>query len=339
MYRRQFLKASALIGGGLIVGTPVFNTNAQQSGQTGTSETPIRITLGGYGPSTSSFSQGLKQIGDRLGARFGDDVEIEYLYNILDLGYEAAGDLTRLVDNGVLSLAYLTMSDQIPALEVAALPFLFANSAAARVAMDGALGQSAINTIEADTNFRVLGFFENGFRHVSNSVRPVHSPADLNGLAIRVLGVQARTFELLGANPKVTPLPAVFDGLQSGELDGQENPFENVVSYNLYHAQRYYTETYHSYLSRPIFVHRPSFDVWPAALRMEMRAAVKEAVTLQRQLHDQAEIDSAEIIREAGGEIVTLTPQQRQPFFDAVAPIYADAQNQYDRELLNLVGL
>ena len=72
---------------------------------------------------------------------------------------------------------------------------------------------------------------------------------------------------------------------------------------------------------------------------MEMRAAVKEAVALQRQLHDQAEIDSAEIIREAGGEIVTLTPQQRQSFVDAVAPIYADAQNQYDRELLNLVGL
>ena len=205
--------------------------------------------------------------------------------------------------------------------------------------MDGTLGQSAINTIEANTNFRILGFFENGFRHISNSVRPVHSPVDLKGLAIRVLGVQARTFELLGANVKVTPLTAVFKGLQSGELDGQENPFENVVTYNLYHAQRYYTETYHSYLSRPIFVHRPSFDVWPDALRMEMRAAVKEAVTLQRQLHDQAEIDSAEIIREAGGEIVTLTPQQRQAFVDAVAPIYADAQNHYDRELLNLVGL
>ena len=339
MYRRQFLKASALIGGGLIVGTPVFNTNAQQSGQTVASKEPIRIILGGYGPSTSSFSQGLKQIGDRLGARFGDDVEIEYVYNILDLGYDEAGDLTRLVDNGVLSLAYLTMFDAIPALQVAALPFLFENSAAARVAMDGALGQSATNTIEANTNFRILGFFENGFRHVSNSVRPVHSPIDLNGLVIRVLGVQATTFELLGANPKVTPLTAVFEGLQSGELDGQENPFENVVTYNLYHAQRYYTETYHSYLSRPIFVHRPSFDVWPDALRTEMRAAVKEAVTLQRQLHDQAEIDSAEIICEAGGEIVTLTPQQRQAFIDAVAPIYADAQNQYDRELLNLVGL
>ncbi len=339
MYRRRFLKASALFGGGLIAGTPVFNVSARQSGQTGIGNEPIRIILGGYGPSTSSFSQGLNHIGDRLGARFGDDVEIEYLYNILDLGYEEAGDLTRLVDNGELSLAYLTMFDGIPSLEVAALPFLFASSGAARTAMDGVLGQSAINTIEANTNFRVLGFFENGFRHVSNSVRPVHSPDDLRGLAIRVLGVQARTFELLGADAQVTPLPAVFEGLQSGDLDGQENPFENIVTYNLHQTQRYYTETYHSYLSRPIFVHRPSFDVWPDALRMEIRAAVNEAVTLQRQLHDQAEIDSAEVIREAGGEIVTLTPQQRQAFVDAVAPIYAEAQNQYDRELLNLVGL
>ena len=339
MYRRQFLKASALVGGGLIAGAPAFTTSAKQPGKADMGNKPTRIILAGYGPSTSSFSQGLKRIGDRLSARFGDDVEIRYVYNILDLGYDSAGDLTRLVDNEVLSLAYLTMFDDIPALQVAALPFLFEDSATVRAAMDGALGQSAIETIEANTNLRALGFFENGFRHVSNSVRPVHSPADLQGLTIRVLGVQARTFELLGANAKVTPLAVVFKGLQSGELDGQENPFENVVTYKLYQAQRFYTETYHSYLSRPIFVHRPSFDAWPEALQTEMRAAVKDAVAIQRLLHDQAEISSAEIIREAGGEIVALTPQQRKAFVDAVAPVYADAQIRFDRELLKLVGL
>jgi TRAP-type transport system periplasmic protein len=297
----------------------------------------LRIILGGYGPSTSSFSQGLKHIGDRLEASFGDEVEVKYVYNILDLGYDAAGDLTRLVDDGVLSLAYLTMFDRIPALQVAALPFLFEDSATARAAMDGALGQSAIDTIEANSNLRVLGFFENGFRHVSNSVRPVHSPADLHGLIIRVLGVQARTFELLGANPKVTPLPVVFKGLESGELHGQENPFENVVTYRLYRAQQYYTETYHSYLSRPIFVHKPAFNAWSEELQTEMRAAVQEAVSLQRRLHDQAEIDAAEIIRAAGGEIVTLTADERQAFVDAVAPIYTDARTQFSPELLRLV--
>jgi TRAP-type C4-dicarboxylate transport system substrate-binding protein len=337
MQRRNFLKTSAMIGGGLIAGAYVLPiVNAQQSNFT---NKPTRIVLGGYGPATSSFSKSLKLIGDRLGSRFGEDVEVNYVYNILDLGYDAAGDLTRLVDNGVLSLAYLTMFKDIPALQVAALPFLFSDSVAARAAMDGALGQSAIDSIEANSDLRILGFFENGFRHVSNSVRPVHSPADLNGLTIRVLGVQAKTFEILGANAKVTPLPVVFDGLKSGELDGQENPFENVVTYKLYQAQRYYTETYHSYLSRPIFVHKPSFDAWPADLQMEMRDAVTEAVDYQRKLHDQAEIDAAQTIREAGGEIVTLSPEQRQVFVDAVAPIYVDAQTQFSRELLEMVNL
>jgi TRAP-type C4-dicarboxylate transport system substrate-binding protein len=323
MYRRQFLSASALVIGGLAIGAPQAK----------------RIILGGYGPSTSSFSRGLKLIGDRLEARFGDDIDVKYVYNILDVGYDAAGDLVGLVDDGVLSLAYLTMFAGNPALQVAALPFLFPDSTAARAAMDGALGQSAIDSIESDSNLRVLGFFENGFRHISNSVRPVHVPDDLQGLTIRVLGVQARTLELLGANPKVTPLPVVFSGLESGELDGQENPFENVVTYDLYKVQRYYTETAHSYLSRPIFVNGPSFDAWPEELRSEMRAAVNDAVTLQRQLHDQAEIDAAEIIRKDGGEIVQLTAQQRTAFVDAVAPIYDDAQKQFSPELLNMVNL
>jgi TRAP-type C4-dicarboxylate transport system substrate-binding protein len=323
MHRRHFIGASALVVGGLALGAPPTN----------------RIILGGYGPSTSSFSRGLKLIGDRLEVKFGNEVEAKYVYNILDLGHDAAGDLIGMVDSGALSLAYLTMFAGNPALEIAALPFLFPDSAAARTAMDGALGQSAIDAIEAASNLRVLGFFENGFRHISNNVRPVHVPDDLKGLTIRVLGVQKRTFELLGANPKITPLPVVLSGLESGELDGQENPFENVVTYNLYKSQRYYTETAHSYLSRPIFVHGPTFDAWPEELRLEMRAAVHDAVILQRQLHDQAEIDAADVIRAAGGEIVQLTAQQRAAFVDAVAPIYVDAQKGYWPELLKMVNL
>jgi C4-dicarboxylate-binding protein DctP len=167
----------------------------------------------------------------------------------------------------------------------------------------------------------------------------VQSPDDLAGLAIRVLAVQARTFELLGAKPTNTPLPGVFKGLESGQLDGQENPFENVVTYSLYKTQRYYTETFHSYLSRPIFVNRLSFDAWPTELQTELRAAVQDAVSFQRGLHDEAEVSAAETIRESGGEIIQLTPAQRAKFIDAVAPIYVDAQSLYSRELLSSVGL
>jgi len=335
MSRRQFLKNSALLGAGVATGASTFlSARAQPPGTS-----PRRIIMAGYGPSTTSFSRGLDFVGERLRTRFGDEVEIRYIYNIYDVGYGGSVDLRWLVDSGVLTLAYATMSTGIPELEVAALPFLFPDTATARAAMDGPLGNAAIARIEAETNYRILGFFENGFRHVSNDIRAVHTPADLNGLSIRLLGIQARTFELLGAVPRTMNLAAAIPLLADGTIDGQENPFENTVSYEPYLYQRYHTATFHSYLSRPIFVHRPTFDSWPEDLQNEMRAAVRDAVNYQRELHDQAEIESQAIIREAGGEIVELTAAQRAEFVAAVAPIYADAKNNYSRELLDLVGL
>lgn len=341
MSRRNFLKTLALTGTSVVAGAPgFFGARAQQADQPSVTERPIRIVMGGYGPPTTSFSQGLKLIGDRLEARFGDEVDVRYVYNVMDVGYSGGGDLPWLVEAGVLTLGYSTMSNErIPELELAALPFLFSDTTTARAAMDGPLGQATIVRIEAEMNVRILGYFENGFRHVSNNVRPVHTPADLSGLTIRVLGIQARTFELLGADPQIISLTAAIEALEAGTLDGQENPFENTVTYRPYLFQRFHTATYHSYLSRPIFVHRPSFDAWPEALQTEMRAAVRDAVILQRELHDKAEVDSAAIIREAGGEIVELTPEQREAFVAAVAPIYAEAKNRYSRELLDLVNL
>ncbi|MDH3418478.1 MAG: TRAP transporter substrate-binding protein [Gammaproteobacteria bacterium] len=300
---------------------------------------PIVIRLGGYGPDTTSFSQGMRLIGERLTEQLGDRVDVRYVLNVLDIGYGGA-DLSWLVDAGLLTMAYATMSeDRVPELDLVALPFIFEDTAAARAAMDGPLGQAVANGIEAKRDVRVLGFFENGFRHVSNNVRPVRSPADFAGVSIRVLQTQLRTFELLGADGKYLPLPQVREGLASGTLDGQENPFANAVTYNLYPLQRYYTATYHSYLSRAIFVHRPSFESWPPDVQTVLRDAVREAVALQRSLKDDEELQAAETIRASGGEIIELTPAERQLFIDAVTPIYDEARAGFSPELIDLIGL
>ena len=118
-------------------------------------------------------------------------------------------------------------------------------------------------------------------------------------------------FELLGAETLLMALPAAIPLMAEGTIDGQENPFENVVSYGIHEHQRFFTATSHSYLSRPIFVNRDRFDAWPAELQEEMRAAVTDAVRLQREMHDRAEVASREIIEAAGGEIVDLTPEER----------------------------
>ncbi len=195
----------------------------------------IQIRMGGYGPETTAFSKSLKFIGDRLTAGFGDQIDVKYLWNIMDLGYRGE-DILWLVENGLLTLGYQSSSyltDRVPELGFVDLPFLFASNEQARAAIDGALGQHLTEKIENRINYRILGYFENGFRHISNRLRPVRLPSDLKGMKIRVLpsDVQARTFALLGATPVKMDLSEAIRGIVDGSLDAQENPLANTVTY------------------------------------------------------------------------------------------------------------
>ena len=345
MSRRRFLKSSALIGAAAVAGG--FGATATGAvlpqPPTGAAKRRIRILMGGYGPPSTGFSLALKKIGDRLEASFGDEVEVKYVYNILDLGYRGE-DILWLVEQGVLTLGYQSSSyltDRVLDLGAADLPFLFSDARQAQVAMDGRLGQVLTARIEAGMNYRILGYFENGFRHVSNRLRPIRTPADLKGMKIRVLPskVQARTFELLGANPKIMDLSEAIEAVKAGTLDAQENPFANTVTYGVHKYHRFHSATNHFYLSRPIFLHRPTFDAWPRALQEELRQAVHDAIGFQRQLHIKEEEDAMTAIRAEGGEILDLTRDEHNLFVAAVTPIYAEARRQYSREVLALLNV
>jgi TRAP-type C4-dicarboxylate transport system substrate-binding protein len=103
---------------------------------------PIQIKMGGYGPPSTSFSRGLKLIGDRLEAQFGDRIDVKYVWNIMDLGYRGH-EIIWLVESGVLTLGYQStsyQSDRVAELGFADLPFVFQTTPQARAAMDGELG-------------------------------------------------------------------------------------------------------------------------------------------------------------------------------------------------------
>ena len=304
---------------------------------------PIRITMAGYAPPNNGFSLSLKRIGERIQAKFGKDVEVHYLFNIIDLGYKGE-DLPWLVEDGIITMAYQSSSyftDQIPDLGIADLPFLFTDQATARGAMDGKFGATLAQRMETKGGYRILGWFENGFRHISNSLRPIHTPADMKGMRIRVLPskVQERTFQLLGADPHIMDLSELVPAIKAGMIDAQENPFSNTVTYGIHKLHKFHTASNHFYLSRPIFFNKTQFDAWPKPLQEEMRAAVKDAVDFQRALHVKEEEDAQVEIRKAGGTIVELTPAEHQQFADAVKPIYGEARQQYDKPLLALVNL
>jgi TRAP-type transport system periplasmic protein len=214
---------------------------------------PIQIRMGGYGPPSTTFSRGLKSIGDRLEQEFGDRVDIKYVWNIMDLGYRGE-DIWWLVEHGLLTLGYQSSSaltERIPELGVADLPFLFASNDEARAAVDGPLGALMASRMEDRANYRILGFFENGFRHISNRLRPLHGPEDLAGLRIRTLNskVHARTFAKLGAIPNSMGLKEALERMAEGRVDAQENPLANTVTYGAHKLHRFHTLTGHFYIA------------------------------------------------------------------------------------------
>jgi TRAP-type C4-dicarboxylate transport system substrate-binding protein len=303
---------------------------------------PIQIRMGGYGPETTGFSRALKFIGDRLAQEFGDRVAVKYVWNIMDFRYRA-DDIIWLVEDGVLTLGYQSSSyltDRVPELGFVDLPFLFADTRQARTAMDGALGQRLAQAIERETNYRILGWFENGFRHISNRVRSVCTPADLKGMTIRVLPskIQARTFELLGADPKIMDLTEAIDLITKGGIDAQENPLTNTVTYGVHKFHRHHTISNHFYISRPIFLHRQSFDGWPDDLKAGMQRAINDAVAFQRDLHVKEEEEAQRAIEAQGCETVELNSEQHKAFAAAVQPIYQEARQAYGDELFKLVS-
>jgi tripartite ATP-independent transporter DctP family solute receptor len=301
----------------------------------------IPIRMAGYGPPTTGFSKALKFIGDRLIAEFGEGVAVDYVWNIMDHGHKAE-DILTLVENGEITLAYQSSSyltDRVPELGFVDLPFLFANNTQARAAMDGALGEFLVRKTEDRVGYRILGWYENGFRHISNRLRPIHLPADMKGMKIRVLQseIHRRTFELLGAHAMRMDLSEAIAMIKAGTLDAQENPLANTVTYGVHKFHKFHTLTSHFYISRPIFLHRASFDGWPDDLKRAMQAAITESVRFQRELAIEENEISRKAIQDAGCEIVALTEKEHLAFVDAVQPLLADAHSMYGDEMFKML--
>ena len=294
----------------------------------------IQICMGGYGPPTTTHSRALRMIGDRLIAQFGKEVGIKYVWNVMDFGYKAE-EVLWMSERGILTLAYQSTSyltERVPELEFADLPFLFASLNEARAAMDGKLGAYLSRKIEERVpGYRMLGYFENGYRHVSNRLRPVHTLADLADMRIRMMPSQmhCRTFELLGAIPFACDLKQGLEAIMSGAVDAQENPLANTIDYGAHKAHRYITLTGHCYVSRGIYCNRAAFDSWPEALQTAMKQAVRAAIIAQRGLAVEEERIARINLESAGCEIVELTPEERAAFVRAVKPLHDEARTRF----------
>ena len=168
---------------------------------------------------------------------------------------------------------------------------------------------------------RLAGFYENGFRHITNSKRPINAPADVKGLKIRTPEnlAQIETFKALGAIPTPMPFSELYNALQQGVVDGQENPLQNIWDAKMYEVQKHLALTSHIYNSAYVIVSNKFWTGLPADLRKAAEESLREASYFQMDL--VANLDNR-LLNDLKAKGMQITTPDREAFRKATGPAY-----------------
>ncbi|MGA7323092.1 MAG: TRAP transporter substrate-binding protein [Rhodomicrobium sp.] len=218
------------------------------------------------------------------------------------------------------------------------LPYIFHDKEALRKVTDGPVGQELLHKLESK-GILGLAFWDNGFKIMSAN-RPLISPDDMLGLKMRiqsskVLEAQMKT---LGALPQVMAFSEVYQALQTGVVDGTENPPSNMFTQKMYEVQKYATLTRHGYLGYALIVNKKFWDGLPADIHAQLDKAVNEATEYTNEI-SQKENDEAlaAMIKSGKTEFHTLTDQERKAWIDALKPVHKQMESRIGRELLQKI--
>lgn len=209
-----------------------------------------------------------------------------------------------------------------PAFSIVELPFMYPSKAVALKTLHSSEGQKMLKRLEA-LDLVGLGWLENGTRHVTNNVRPVNNPDDLQGVKLRTMKVPAHvdTFKALGANPTPMNFGEVYSGLQQGVIDGQENPVAHIYSQRFFEVQKYMSLTGHVFTVYIPVISKSFFtSLSPEDQALLLESMAKTEVYQQQLVNNEESIQLAEI-EKAGVKVTRLTPEEIKPFMAKVESV------------------
>jgi TRAP-type C4-dicarboxylate transport system substrate-binding protein len=296
------------------------------------------IRVGGYAPAGSAHSRALDHFAQALWREAGGGVEVDVLYNVMDQG-RPASDLLDMVSTGELTWCYFSTSylgPSVPALDALEIPFLFGSLADAHEALDGPFGVALSSATRAACGYEVLGYWDNGFRHLSNAHRPVRHPDDAAGLSIRVQPnpIHEALFAAWGMQPVPTELSRGMALIAAGEVDAQENPLANTVTYGVDH--RHITLTGHLYGARGLYANAETMATLRPPLADAVRRAARDAIQFQRREAAAEEQRLRTALTRQGRQVVELTDQERERFRQAARDVVAGARQQVGEDFFQL---
>lgn len=282
----------------------------------------ITLKLNHVGATTHPYHLGSEKFAELVNEKSNGSIEVQ----VFPASQIASGaKAIEFVQMDTLDIALestMSLSNFVPEIDVLNLPFLFKDAEEVYKVLDGEAGQKLSEKAE-EYGFKILGWWYNGFRDMSNSKKPIESPSDLAGLKFRIpeSEVFRGAFEALGALPTSMPVSEVFTAIQLGTVDGQENPAANYINNRFNEVNEYYSETHHIFTAEPLIMSVDKFNSFSSEQQQILLDAAAEAGAYERELGIQEEKNLIEQIKTMD-KVTYNKPADMQAFRDAVDPVY-----------------
>ncbi|MHC2282237.1 C4-dicarboxylate-binding protein DctP [Bradyrhizobium diazoefficiens] len=220
--------------------------------------------------------------------------------------------------------------------EVFDLPYILPDLKTLRKVTEGPLGARLLKLLDAK-GITGLAYWDNGFKQMSANKKLI-APADYQGVKFRIQSsrVLQAQFKALGSLPQVMAFSEVYQALQTGVVDGQENTWSNIYTQKMHEVQKYITETNHGYIGYVVIVNKKFWDDLPADIRDQLSKAMKEATDFNNAQSQKENDDALAEIKKGGkSEIIKLTPEQDEAMRKAMEPVYKDAASRVGQPLID----
>lgn len=264
---------------------------------------------------------GMEKFAELVAAKSDGKIEVK-----LFPGGVLGGDVQTVsaLQGGVIEMTVLNagiLAGNVKQFGAVDLPFLFNSGEEADKVMDGPFGTSLMELLP-NTGLVGLGYWELGFRNLTNNRHAVSKLEDIKGLKIRTIQspIPIELFNSLGANAVPLPYTELYTALETGTVDGQENPAANILNAKFYEVQKYMTVTRHQYNPQIVLISKKFWDGLNDEEKALLQAAATEARDYQRKVSRELDAKAILDIKATGMEVTELTPEETQKLRDAVKP-------------------
>ena len=265
----------------------------------------LELKFGHVGKPGSLFAETVENFAKIANAKLGSKAKVT-VFGSSQLGDDKAG-MQKLklgtVDMWLPSSVMASIHDEFGVFD---MPFIIKDRNHMMKVEKSVLPKMAKN-LEAKTGYQFIGVWENGFRHITNNVRPINLPDDLKGIKLRTPKSKWRLkmFQSYGANPTPMTFSEVFTALKTGTMDGQENPYAQIASAKFQEVQKYLSITSHVYTPAYVAVHKDHYSKIPADVRKILEAAAKENQKFVYKRAAELEKSLLDVIKKAGVKVNT----------------------------------